>query len=245
MVGASLQNTVHLGIETTGRFGSIAVLLGQRLLRQSNLDPKSRSAATLAPALRETLLWCDQSDHRPQFLSVADGPGSFTGLRIGVTTAKTLSYALELPLVSVDSLAAIAAASFSKNLMVQSLWVAIDAYRGQVFTGTFSREQLLPPVESVPEDWTAHPSSVRVLDRAQWGERIADLPVGTKLAGDGKLLGETVEDRVERECDAVGVALLAIRAAATGGFIDPLGLVPRYLKASAAEETAARRSSRQ
>jgi tRNA threonylcarbamoyladenosine biosynthesis protein TsaB len=235
---ASLQNTAHLAIETTGRLGSVAVLLGQRVLRQTNLDPTRRTAATLAPAIEQTLQWCRQSGNRPSFVSVADGPGSFTGLRIAVTTAKALSYALDFPLVSVDSLAAIAAVSFHHHPHVESLLVTLDAYRGQVFAGKFERAELLPPFEAIPSGWTAHPPATRVLTKSQWNGLLSDLPPKTKLVGDIKPVGDSSHERIDRPCDAVGVGLLAIRAAAAATFIDPLSLVPRYLRVSAAEEKA-------
>ncbi len=241
-----------MAIETTGRSGSIAVLSGSQVLRQANLDPFSRTAATLAPAIEETFRWCGERNHKPELISIADGPGSFTGLRIGVTTAKTLSYALDLPLVAVDSLAAIAAAAFQSNPAVGSLLVAIDAYRGQIFTGSFQRKELLPPIDSsggdsrvsIPDDWTAHPSSVRIVSASQWVELLRDLPPNFCFAGDRKPLGDLENERIARGCDAIGVGLLAIRAAMQGAFTDPIRLVPRYLRASAAEEKASKGSSR-
>lgn len=236
----SLQHTAHLAIETTGRIGSIAVLLGHRVLRQTRLDPERRTAASLAPAIEQTLRWCDQAGHTIEFISVADGPGSFTGLRIAVTTAKSLSYALGLPLISVDSLAAIAAVSFDANPQIESLLVTLDAYRGQVFAGTFDRQNLLPPIDAVPSDWTAHGAWSRVLSREDWNALLVDLPPETRLVGDVAPTAPSAHQRIGRGCDAVGVGLLALRAAAGGAFIDPLSLVPHYLRLSAAEEKAAR-----
>ena len=237
-LAASLQDTVQLAIETTGRLASIAVLLGERPIRQVNLDPERRTAATLAPELDQTLRWCEDQGHPPRFLSIADGPGSFTGLRIGVTTAKTLSYALKLPLVAVDSLAAIAAAALHRNPSVDALRVATDAYRGQCFVGTFTRGQLLPTLDSVPIAWSGHPASVRVIDGLAWRYLRNSLSRGTPFAGDAKPWADRADERLPRDCDAVGVGLLGVRAAAIEAFADPLHLVPRYLRMSAAEEKA-------
>ncbi len=156
-----------------------------------------------------------------------------------MTTAKTLSYAFDLPLVAVDSLAAIAAAAFQNNPSVESLLVAIDAYRGQVFTGSFQRIELLPPLDSIPHAWTAHPGSVTIVSATQWADVLRNRPPNIDLAGDRKPLGDLQNDRLTRACDAVGVGLLAIRAAIMGLNSEPVSLVPRYLKASAAEEKAA------
>ena len=102
----------------------MAVFRGQRIIRELKLDSDCRTAATLAPALRDMLSWCEQQGEPLGFVSVADGPGSFTGLRIGVTTAKTLCYALEFASrVAVDSLAAIAAAALhAKFSLPNRIW---------------------------------------------------------------------------------------------------------------------------
>jgi tRNA threonylcarbamoyladenosine biosynthesis protein TsaB len=210
-------------------------------LRQTLLDPKQRSAATLAPAIDESLRWCRDAGHPLDFIAVADGPGSFTGLRIGVTSAKTLSYAIGLPLISVDSLAAIAAISFQTHPQLESLLVTLDAYRRQVFSGLFERRELLPPLDAIPTDWTAHPPASDLLSKEEWNGLIGDLPLQTSLVGDVAPVASETHKRIDRECDAIGVGLLAIRAAAKGRFIDPLSLVPRYLRLSAAEEKAAKR----
>ena len=246
MFGAdsSPQDIVHLAIETTGRLGSVAVLRGQRVIRQTNLDPNRRTAATLAPEVQDSLRWCQETHQVPAFVSVADGPGSFTGLRIGVTTAKTLGYALDLPLVSVDSLAAISAAAMFDRPQLDEMWVVLDAYRRQLFVGQFTRSQLLPSIDEIAADWTTHPPTVQVLPEDAWWTMLAEMPAEIRLAGDDKPLHALTADpnrqisftRVERECDAVGVGSLGLRAAILGRFIDPLTLVPRYLKVSAAEE---------
>jgi tRNA threonylcarbamoyl adenosine modification protein YeaZ len=185
------------------------------------------------------LSWCEQQGEPLGFVSVADGPGSFTGLRIGVTTAKTLCYALNLPCVAVDSLAAIAAAALHTSSDCKRIWSVLDAYRGQVFMGEFERSALLPETEVTPSDWTAHPKTIRVLQREEWDAMLREKNLDIALAGDVKPMGDRAAERIESPCNAVGVGLLAARAAELGQFCDPLALVPRYLKDSAAEEKAA------
>jgi tRNA A37 threonylcarbamoyladenosine modification protein TsaB len=156
-----------------------------------------------------------------------------------VTTAKSLCYALNLPLVAIDSLAAIAAACLHTHRGIESLCVAIDAYRGQAFAASFTRHDLLPPLDAVPANWAVGISRARVFSDSQWQTQLRSLPDGIAFAGDDRPLGEFAANRVQRECDAVGLGLLGIRAAAIGAFLDPMTLVPRYLRASAAEEKAA------
>jgi tRNA threonylcarbamoyl adenosine modification protein YeaZ len=229
-----------LAIETTGRQGSVAVLAGERVLQKVNLASSPRTAATLAPQIQATLQWCRQRDAVPNLISIAAGPGSFTGLRIGVTTAKTLAYALALPLVAVDSVAAIAAAAFADWPRAgDSLWAAIDAYRGQVFAGQFTRAELVPPIVEMDPSWTALPGSVAVYEEPRWRDLLHGRPPATRLTGDAKPLDDLFDSALPRDCDAVGVGLLGYRAAVLGQFVDPLQLVPRYLKLSAAEEKLA------
>ena len=229
---------MQIAIETTLRRGSIAVLSGQEVLRRSNLEPSVRTAAALGPELEATLRWCRESGRRLGFISVADGPGSFTGLRIAVTAAKTLGYALELPLVAVDSVAAVAASTFHDHPEVSSLLVALDAYRGQVFAGDFRRSDLLPAPDRCDATWTAHPDRVAVLTDREWAEKLAEVHPQQSLAGDANPFRSRAAERMSRRCDAVGVGLLGFRAAAVGHWADAMALVPRYLRPSAAEEKA-------
>lgn len=172
------------------------------------------------------------------YVAVADGPGSFTGLRIGVTTAKTLCYALDLPCVAVDSLAAIAASAMHSNPQCDRIWSVLDAYRGQVFIGEFQRDLLLPEKQSIPSDWSAHPNTVRVVQLTEWDAMLRDKDPSIAVAGDEKPMGRRSGELLALGCRAAGVGLLADLAAGSGNFCDPLALVPRYLKKSAAEEKA-------
>ncbi len=245
MRSPSLKDTVQLAIETTGRTGSIAVLSGESILRQCKLDPTRRTAAAMSPEIDRMLRWCEKNGRKLGFISVADGPGSFTGLRIGVTTAKTLSYALGLPLIAVDSLAAIAAAALYEHRADESVLVATNAYRGQVFCGLFTRAMLVPAVDSegggavLPAGWTAHPESVQVCDHDDWQQILRSRPSEVALAGDSQSFGDLAGKLLDRSCDAIGVGLVGFRSAIAGQWVDSFQLVPRYLKPSAAEEKAA------
>lgn len=280
---------MQLAIETTGRRGSIAILYGHEILDTINLPETTRTAASLAVHLDEVLQQHRDGTRPIELVSVADGPGSFTGLRIGVTTAKSLCYALKVPLVAIDSLAAVAAATFHEHETANALCIGLDAYRQQVFAGSFRRNELLHSPDRLNPNWTSHPPQVRVLSAAQWQEFLVNLgrpeartaptsitpkppqnysPLRTNqigwnqantgssfnrnppsssgvqpteswfAAGDEKPFQESRLKMLPRKCDAVGVGLLAARAFKLGITTDPLALLPRYLKPSAAEEKA-------
>ena len=85
-------------------------------------------------------------------VSVASGPGSYTGLRIGLSTAKGLCYALGIPLVLIDSLSALAACAFDKY-PGKNYCPMIDARRMEVYTTIFaSNREVLQPMSAVVLD---------------------------------------------------------------------------------------------
>lgn len=265
---------LQLAIETTGKCGSIAILRDDVIIRAINLPETTRTAASLAVHLDDILKQHRDGSQPIELVSVADGPGSFTGLRIGVTTAKSLCYALKIPLIAVDSLAAVAASAFHQNPSAQSVCVGIDAYRQQVFAGCFRRKALLDSPERLSATWTPHPSEVQVLSASQWEAYLSHIgkpkpptpasdPAGPSwttnpsfssqpnglaaastapeiwfAAGDDKPFQQSKLPMLSRQCDAIGVGLLAWRAFRLGLTTDPIALVPRYLKPSAAEEQA-------
>ncbi|QDT10387.1 tRNA (adenosine(37)-N6)-threonylcarbamoyltransferase complex dimerization subunit type 1 TsaB [Planctomycetes bacterium K23_9] len=235
-VPASIDDAIQIAIETTGHSGSIAVLEGEYVHQAHQLPDGQRTAASLAPALSQQLAWCAKREKLPHFVSIASGPGSFTGLRIGITTAKTFCYARQLPLVAVDSLQAIAANLFQQNQSIEDLIVGINAFRKQTFAGHFTRSGTLPVLSDL-----AHQEGhgiVQVYDASEWADVQRDAGAEVRFGGEAKVFDEAYQTRfVDRETpDAIGVGLSAIRLAKRGEFCDPMALKPRYLKESSAEE---------
>jgi tRNA threonylcarbamoyladenosine biosynthesis protein TsaB len=116
-----------LALETTDLAGSVATWADGRLFRELSLPSHQRSAQSLAPAIGDVLA---QTGWRPtdvNLVAVTVGPGSFTGLRVGVTTAKTLAYCCGAAVVGLDTLEVLAAAA--PNGFTR-LAVAVDAQRG-------------------------------------------------------------------------------------------------------------------
>jgi len=239
---------VQLAIETIGRTASLAVLRGEAVLRETTVTREGNAASRLAPELESLLAWCRREVAAPDFLSVAIGPGSFTGLRIGVTAGKTLAYALGLPIVAVGSLPAVAATLLHDAPEVETVVVALNAYRGQVYAGHFHRADLLSPLEAVNRNEDEPPrrprSGTEIFGRERWRERLAELPPDHPLAGDLAVFRGVDPSRVRERhsSDALGVGLVGLRQAWRSAWVDPIGLVPRYLKPSAAEEKAGARS---
>lgn len=231
-----------LAIETSGSAGSVAWAEGTQVRKIIPLDPNRRTAATLTAALGELLAAAGESPRRIDVVAVANGPGSFTGLRIGVTAAKMLAYALQCPLVAVDTLAAMAGALWQADPRVEHAVVAINAYRQQVFAARWSRRHW----EAAAEDNTlAARSGVRPL--AEWQQEIAALDPTVTVAADPAVVRALLRTAAPIAAskvaavqqlwpDAGDVARLGLRLARGGHYVSPWELKPNYLRDSAAEE---------
>ncbi|EOT28514.1 tRNA (adenosine(37)-N6)-threonylcarbamoyltransferase complex dimerization subunit type 1 TsaB [Enterococcus saccharolyticus] len=127
-----------LAIDTSNQTMAVAVTEDQRLLGQLQTTVNKNHSKTLMPAI-ETLM--RELDLTPQALDrivVAQGPGSYTGLRIGVTTAKTLADTLNIELVGVSSLATVAGNCVGRNEWIVPLF---DARRQNVYAGAYQWQQ--------------------------------------------------------------------------------------------------------
>ncbi len=217
-----------LAIETADLRGSVALLQRDQLLAERTLDAQRRSARSLAPAIAELL---DEAGWRPQdvqLVAVATGPGSFTGLRIGVTTAKAFAYAASCQVIDVHTLEAIAARA---DANVSRLWVVLDAERGELFAAEFARTADGALREVAPTSIVAHEA---------W---LASLAPGSVVTGPGL---ERLQDRLPSGVTIIEPALWAPIASVVGRLgwqhyeagqrADVFALVPQYFRRTAAEE---------
>lgn len=278
-----------LGIDSSLRGGTIAVWSAGRVRHQLRLPESPRAAATLAPELEKLLASFsrndapqshssgDQSDSsgdskaslgdhgsggsfRPAAIAVAVGPGSFTGIRIAVTTAKSLGYAWKVPVVPIDSLAALAAGLVEVEVdsPPESITVVLNAYRGQVYAAHFLvvDGRLAVPSKQDGAEFVAGDSAAavfaasRVLAAEEVSEWIAAIATNrTVLISDASSqrnresasgwLSAANFQRVVEPAEvnaAVGACRLATDAIEQGRSEDALRLLPKYLKPSAAEE---------
>jgi tRNA threonylcarbamoyladenosine biosynthesis protein TsaB len=217
-----------LALETTERVGSVAAMADANLLCELRLDPQKRSAQSLAPGI-ETLL--DRVEWQPSdvdLVATTVGPGSFTGLRVGVTTAKSLAYSVGADILGVDTLDVVAARA---PRSVQILSVAVDAQRAEVVAQTFERGQ---------DGWLRPTGLAGLVDVDAW---LGSLAPGTCVSGPVlRKLADRVPDRATVldpqywAPSAAAVARLAVRDYDAGRRDDVWSLVPRYSRRSAAEE---------
>jgi tRNA threonylcarbamoyladenosine biosynthesis protein TsaB len=221
-----------LAIETSGRHGSVAILLAAadrvRCLNQIALSDDERTAQSLAPAIQKLLHKSDWSPRTVDLVAVTVGPGSFTGLRIGVTTAKAFAYAAEAELLGVNTLEVLAAQAAANDT---SLWAILDAQRQELFAAKF----LIPKNgEQRIERETLIISREAWLSELKSGDQVTGPPLnrlGERLPPHVQITPQTLWQPM---AEAVGhLAWAKYRA---GERDDLWQLVPQYYRASAAEE---------
>ncbi|MCR4691152.1 MAG: tRNA (adenosine(37)-N6)-threonylcarbamoyltransferase complex dimerization subunit type 1 TsaB [Lachnospiraceae bacterium] len=121
-------------IESSGQVASVAILRDETLVAEYSIDYKKTHSTTLLPMLEEIVERTEIQLSDLDAIAVSSGPGSFTGLRIGSATAKGLGLALDIPLVEVPTLEALAYQFFGSPQLICPM---MDARRGQVYTGLY------------------------------------------------------------------------------------------------------------
>ena len=220
-----------LALETSERIGSVALLEGQAdslSTIESTLLPKNqRSTQSLLPCLQAKLSEHDWPANQLDLICVSTGPGSFTGLRIGITVAKTLAYATGAKLIGIPTLSAIAAGVESQP---KRLWTILDAQRQELFVSCFvdAASHNSPDVSILSiESW---------LKQLQPGDAVAGPPL--KKLAEQLPEGVIAADQKQWAPSAEQVGRLAAKKFLAQEFDDPIQLVPNYYRRSAAEEKA-------
>lgn len=226
--------SVTLGIETSGLAGLVALRRDGVLLEERELEhTRRRHAQTLILELQTLLRNYEIPPTDVGIVGVSHGPGSFTGLRVGIVVAKTFAYATNCRLVAVDTFAAIAEAA---DESVTSLTVVSDAQRQQLFVGEYVRNNASQLFE--------RSSDISIADADAWCKSLADhVAPGFAIAGPVlSRLQELLPPDVRQlpgpdwQPRAAAVAAIADRLAAAEQFADSFGLEPFYLRKSSAEE---------
>jgi len=199
----------------------------------------SRLVPELQEALTRTQLIAEDIDE----IVIGLGPGSFTGVRIGVSTAKGLAHALRVPLYGVGTLDAIGWRSCGSGPLIG---VVGDAMRGEVYPMLLDADDT--GVKRRHDEWVCKPEVAAAL----WAEELEQPVVltGNGLAKYADIFDEVLGDRASFAAqylwDPSGRALLAMYAAArqadSAGDGDPAALLPVYTRLSDAEETEIERA---
>lgn len=232
-----------IAFDTSLSRGSVAARDGDRLAIRW-LEPAGEHARLLAAAIAAATGELGWQPADAGLVAVVHGPGSFTGLRVGVTTAKALAWATGCRLLGISGCEAAAwstAAALglgNAGTAAPPIHVAYDAGRGELYTAVAT-----PAVES-PTGWSVGTGTI-----AAASEWVLGLPPGAIVAGPAVgLLAESLTHRPDlvvapvdaRVAGAAEVADIALVRAAFGEAHDPAGLVPEYMRQTYAHEAAGR-----
>ena len=214
-------------LETSGRGGFVALAEGASLRALRRLDDARRHARDLAPATAELLAaegWKARDLHG---VIVSRGPGSYTGLRVGVMSAKTMAYAVRCALIGVETFAVVAAQA---PVGVSRLDVLADAQQEKVYVQSFQREAdgwraLNALTVRTFAEWLSGRTPESWVSGAGLHRWAARLPAGTPVV-DAALWDPQPESLLQ----------LGLRRYRAGERDDPFALEPLYLRPSSAEE---------
>ena len=221
-----------LAIDTAGKTAAVAVMRDDTLLYEMASNTGLTHSETLLPMVDTALKACGLTPAQLDLYAVTNGPGSFTGLRIGVSALKGLAWALEKPCCGVSTLEAMA---WNLAHVDGGICCAMDARRNQVYNALFlAQDGVL--TRQCPD---------RAIGLAELAEEIKNRPEPKFVVGDGAglcynyLLEQDVPCRMAPPQlvmqNSVGVALAAEEMAAAGQVTTARDLVPVYLRLSQAE----------
>ena len=155
-----------LGLDTSSNATSIAVIEDNKLICEYTINTKTTHSQKLMPMIENMLKISEVNVNDMDMIAICQGPGSFTGLRIGMATAKALSHVNNLPIVGVNSLELLAG---NMDLSDKKICSILDAQRTQVYMGQYKFEnnklveiksvdvveidELLEELKSSNEEW--------------------------------------------------------------------------------------------
>ncbi len=209
-------------IDTSQRQGQVAVANGSAVLDTRHLQEARRHARDLAPSVKALLQEQGWQARELTGIFVARGPGSYTGLRVGLISAKILAYAIGCPLLGIDTFSAIACQVPGEPALIE---VIADAQQGKVYAQRFDR-RVAGELTIVPFlAWSATVSAGCVVTGPGLELYAANLPAEVCMAGKEHWL-----PRPE------STLKLALERRQRGQKDDPFALEPLYLRVSSAEE---------
>jgi tRNA threonylcarbamoyladenosine biosynthesis protein TsaB len=226
-IEAAERPVLILSLDTTTRAGSIAILRGTTVLHEIRGDNARTHAQRLPTDLMNACAAAGVTIDQVDLFAVAAGPGSFTGLRVGIATIQGLAVARNRPVVPVSTLEAIVAAA---GAPVVAAWM--DAQRGEVFAQVFEHEDGVARARTEPI--SAPPGVALQLHQ----EALA----GAEFHGDGavRYRDHVLAARGPQTVVAPGVPPLAgaigrIAARRAGQAVVPHAIVPIYVRRPDAE----------
>ena len=223
-----------LSIDTSSQVSSVAVLSAERVAAEISMQGALTHSETLMPHIETVLRMARVEKFELGGIAVSIGPGSFTGLRIGLAAAKMMAYALHIPLIAVPTLETLAHHYICEGVRLVPM---MDAQKGNVYAQEFSwradgdalilqeeRSLAIMPLTEVIASLAGTEQPVLLLGDAMQKKTSLSLPTNVRLA--------PIHARMPR---AACVGLSALTRLARGENDDPMTVAPLYLRRSEAE----------
>jgi len=215
-----------LGLDTAGEQGSVGLIRGEQPLSEIVFFGALRHGELLLPAVDAALKLAEVERHDLELIAVSRGPGSFTGLRIGIAAAKGLARALEIPLVGVSAFEQYARLAGPWEGQV---WVLLTDRRGWVYFAAYHGGEQVAPPQTLPLD-----ELLKRLDRCSG----RPLLIGPGVEGHRDVLEAVSKAALAAEVlskpSAIEIARLGRERFLAEGCDEKLDLEPLYLQRAAA-----------
>jgi tRNA threonylcarbamoyladenosine biosynthesis protein TsaB len=229
-----------VAIDSSGLVASVAIVTEDKMVAEYTINYKKTHSQTLLPMLDEVVKMVELDLNDIDAIAVAAGPGSFTGLRIGSSTAKGLGLVLQKPIIEIPTVDGLAYNLYGTDKLICPL---MDARRNQVYTGLYEYRKeefhVLEPQKAVNIDEIV--SQINILNRA------------VIFLGDGvEVYKEHLLNIIKVPCEfaplhlskqrAGSLGALAVKYFRKGLFIDADSHEPEYLRLSQAERELAEKN---
>ena len=211
-----------LALDTATDRGTLALVEGETLLAESSLESAGTYLSRLLPGVAALFAAAGRKPGDLGAIGVSLGPGNFTGLRIGLATAKALAWALTCPLVPVPTMEVLAAQC---PFQPQPIGVVMDAKRSEVFWGLYRCPSDQPRLEAEPVRLP-----VAALARLLSPPLVLTGPAVELVAGFLPDRGFTLAPADRRHPRAATLARLALHRLEAGLTASPQQLAPTYLR---------------
>ena len=212
----------QLILETSGRVGQVGLACGDVLVSEAMLDATRRHARDLSSIVGRLLAEAGATPRELAGIIVGIGPGGYTGLRVGVMSAKALAYAADCPLVAVPTFHAIA----HQSPACERLWVLADALQGAIYLQRFDGGTPIDELQIVPaSEWLP------------WASGVALSGPGVAIHATLVSCAAQVVPEAEREPQLASLLAVGLRTPPLTREV-LLRLEPIYLRGSSAEEKA-------
>ena len=221
-----------LGIDTSTKVATIAIINEERVIGEYSLSKDMSHSEKLMPMIKEVLDNIDMKIEEIDLFAVGVGPGSFTGLRIGVATMKSFAHLFAKPIIGVSTLEALA---YNMNLNQSIIMPMLDARRDRVYTSLYRFNGL--EMQEIDRS--------EILEIEDMKEKLKDYE-DIIVNGEGSLIykGAIKEELGERVRfasigqnvpSAISICELALRKYDKGEVDDLYTLTPDYVRPSQAE----------